>query len=258
MIGTVIAILGLLVSVATAVVGYRHEQRAERAQQMRDEREEKDRKRREEHADRTERIRQASWISVHVEAGGRRARVYNGSSQPASDVRVLADDASLKPDGARLLMPGGFLTFVHDSEDPGSELDPAQMAVEFTDVAGRTWRRTAAGTLRERISPYGARPQWGTPVTPLVEPYRGPRTDTGSTGVGSDRPFEPSEARRPQGPPSGPLSGGSARPPAQAAPEDIRVPRVPVLRARGTFSWLFVLGCLGAAAALAYLIAQVV
>lgn len=260
MIGTVIAILGLVVSVTTAVVGYRHGRHAERAQQMRDEREEQARRRREEQAERTERIQQASWISSYVEADGSRVTVYNGSSQPVSDVHVLVGDDVHRPDGTGLLMPGGYSTFVLFSEGTGHELDLAGLAVEFTDVAGRAWRRTAAGKLHEQISPEGAPPLWGPPMVPLVEPYRSPGPEAGRAGTGGGPVLPPSEARQPTGPPSGPLSGPAARPspvPDAGAPGAYGGAG---RRRRGLSSWrlLFVLGCLGAAAALAYLVARLV
>ncbi|MGW2020335.1 hypothetical protein [Streptomyces sp. NPDC001927] len=250
MIGTVIAILGLVVSVATAVVGYRHGHRTERAQRMRDEREERTRRRREEEAARTERIRQASWISNYVEADGDRVTVCNGSSQPVGDVRVLAGEVVLRPDRVRLLMPGGCSTFALLLEGTGRELDPAGMAVEFTDVAGRAWRRTADGRLRERISPEGDPPLWGPPIVPLVEPYRNPLPGAGRSHTGGGAVL------RPEGPPSGPLS-----PPAQPPPGPAPAPAGGGnTHGQGGISWrsVFVLGCLGAAAALAYLIARLV
>ncbi|MFD0369705.1 hypothetical protein [Streptomyces sp. NPDC127114] len=254
MIGTVIAILGLFVSVATAVVGYRHGQRAERAQQRRDEREAADRRRLQEEADRTERIRQASWISTLIEADGLHVEVYNGSSQPVSNVHVLAGDTPLQPHvdrrqdlvlgvtptSRRLLTPGRSLFFVRDPQDSTSELDLARVTVEFRDVAGRVWQRTAAGALRERISPDDAPPEWSTTMAPLVEPYREPSPEGG-------RYFD--------GPPSGPL-GGASQPPLPPPPYGSGVSRAASLRSRRAFSCLFVLGCLGAAAALAYLISQ--
>ncbi len=246
--GTVIAILGLLVSVATAVVGYRQGHRAERAQRLREEREEQARRRREEQAERADRIRQASWISSYVHADGRRVTVFNGSSQPISDLRVSTGDELLWPDGVRLLAPGGFSEFVLFSAGAGHGLDPASLSVEFTDVAGRAWRRTAGGKLHERLSPQGAPPQWGPAITPLVEPFQSPRPDAGRTYTGGGPVPPPPAAQRPTGPPSGQLS--PAPPPAGAAGG----------RRRAAVSWrsLFVLGCLGAAAALAYLVARLV
>ncbi|MFD5323583.1 hypothetical protein [Streptomyces sp. NPDC127092] len=254
MIGTVIAILGLFVSVATAVVGYRHGQRAERAQQRRDEREAADRRRLQEEADRTERIRQASWISTFIGADGPHVRVHNGSSQPVSNVHVMAGDTPLQPHdplqnppldvtptSRRLLMPGRSLFFLPDPRDSTGELDLARVTVEFMDVAGRVWQRTATGALRERISPDDAPPQWSSTMAPLVEPYREPSPGT----------------RHLEGPPSGPL-GGASQPPVPPPPpaHDSGVSHAASLRSRRAFSCLFVLGCLGAAAALAYLISQ--
>ncbi|MFE5480977.1 hypothetical protein [Streptomyces sp. NPDC056527] len=255
-----IAILGLVVSVATAVVGYRHGHDAKRAQQMRDEREEQTRRQREEQTERTERIRQASWISSYVEAGGSRVTVYNGSSQPVIGVRVLAGDDVLRPGRVGLLMPGGSSTFVVSSEVGVRELDPAGLAVEFTDVAGRTWRRTAEGKLHERVSPEGAPSLWGPPMVPLVEPYRSPSTqgERGDTRGGSVLP--PPNADRPTGPPSGPLSGSAPPSPVPGVESPAPAGGQGGPRGRGAFSWrsLFLIGCLGAAAALAYLIARLV
>ncbi|MFI1657014.1 hypothetical protein ACH4ZU_19215 [Streptomyces sp. NPDC020472] len=252
MIGTLIALLGLVVSVATAVVGYRHGHRAERAQQIRDEREEQSRRQREEEAERAARIRQASWISVHPEAGGRGVAVYNGSSQPVSDLRVLVDGDVLRPDRVRLLTPGEYARFVPSADATGRDLDPAAMAAEFTDVAGRTWRRTAEGTLYERVSPEGAPPRWGPPTAPLVEPYRSPHTESRreDTGAGHGIP----ETERPAGPPSGPLGGSTSPVPPPSAPRAGGGGR----GRGGSWSPLFVLGCLGAVAALAYLVARLV
>ncbi|MGW8761431.1 hypothetical protein ACWGN5_02895 [Streptomyces sp. NPDC055815] len=256
MIGTLIALLGLVVSVATAIVGYRHGRRAESAQQIRDEREERSRRQREEEAERTERIRQASWISVYADAGGRGVTVYNGSSQPVSDVRVLVGGDVLRPGRVRLLVPGRRATFVPGPDATGLDLDPSGMAVEFTDVAGRAWLRSAEGRLFERVSPDGAPPRWGPPMTPLVEPYRGPRPETErrDTGVGHRRP----ESVGPTGPPSGPL-GGSVHPePRPSAPEAGDAAGGGSRRRGGSRNPLFVLGVLGAAAALAYLVARLV
>ncbi|MER8046712.1 hypothetical protein [Streptomyces sp. NPDC094032] len=250
MIGTVIALLGLLVSVTTGFVAYRHGHRAERAEQERDEREEQDRRRREEQEERAERIRQASWISVSVEGDGRRVTVRNSSSQPVGDVRVLAEDEPLRPGGVRLLVSGAVAAFAPGSD--GVDLDPARLAVEFTDVAGRVWRRTAEGRLHERLSPEGAPPHWGPPIAPLVEPYRG----SGQESVGGDTDEGPvarhSETRRPTGPPTGPLDAVPPPPFPDAS--------APAGAGSGALPWraLFLLGCLGAAAALAYLIARIV
>ncbi|MEV4428231.1 hypothetical protein ACN9M0_04615 [Streptomyces sp. R-07] len=252
MIGTLIALLGLVVSVATAIVGYQHGHRAERAQQIRDEREERSRRQREEEAERTARIRQASWISVHAEPGGHGVTVYNGSSQPVSDVRVLAGGDVLRPDRVRLLAPGAYAAFLPSPDATGRDLDPPGTAVEFTDVAGRAWRRTVEGTLYERVSPDGAPPRWGPPLTPLVEQYRRPRSESRrqDTRAGEAVP----ETGGPAGPPSGPLSGSAPPAPPPSAPKAGGGSR----GRGGSLSPLFVLGCLGAAAALAYLVARLV
>ncbi|MFE9740898.1 hypothetical protein [Streptomyces sp. NPDC006477] len=256
MMGSVIAILGLLVSVATAIVSYRHGRRAESDQRSRDERDAEARRRQEEQAEQRERIRQASWISSHVAADGRHVVVYNGSSQPVSRLRVLISEAPLGPVGGRTLVPGSATTFEVPPDGAAGGLDEELLAVEFTDVALRTWRRTAEG-LRERMSGEGGPPQWGPAVTPLVEPFQGGPTRGGGSATGAG-PI-------PEGPPSGPLGPPppgpwSAEPYPRESPEPYpsEAPAGGSVRGRQRplSNPLFVLGCLGALAALTYLLVQ--
>ncbi|MFG3609313.1 hypothetical protein [Streptomyces sp. NPDC047928] len=253
--GSVIAVLGLLVSVATAIAGYRHGRRVEEAQRLRDEREREERGRRAEEAARVERRRQASWIQAYAEAGGRRYTVHNGSSQPITDVRVGAVGGPLlSPDDGQLLLPGRAVTVPAPTDEAGRAVAERNLFVVFTDVTGRTWRRSALGYLQERVSAPDGPPAWGPSMPPLIER------------------FQPPPAPPPTGPPEGPPTvrhtdrpslGQAERPPGRPTrppvfPADSRPGAGSVLRSRPAIGWraLFVLGCLGAAAAVSYLLAQ--
>jgi hypothetical protein len=230
MLGNTIAILGLLVSMVAAFMSVRHNNRAERVQRLRDERDERERRRRVQEDERREHLQQASRISSSVEYDRHIAfvSVTNGSSQPIRNVSVILGDTPVQPAEVRRQSPGASRRFYLPTEFEGDE---TCLLLEFTDVAGRIWRRTYSGMLMERVSEPDAPVAWGPLVEPLVESFN---QVYGFEETEINPPPPPSVESRPPMPPVG-----------QAA--------------QPSFWWhiLLVLSCVGAVAATSYLLAQV-
>ncbi|GGJ63295.1 hypothetical protein [Streptomyces brasiliensis] len=93
---------------------------------------------------RVEVTRHASTLDPSVSLW--RLTVTNGSTQPFTGVALRYDDRALgSPTLNGHLNPGASTA---DALPVAGEPDPARCVVEFTDVAGRLWRRRATGDLR--------------------------------------------------------------------------------------------------------------
>ncbi|MEU6317430.1 hypothetical protein [Streptomyces sp. NPDC047009] len=94
---------------------------------------------------RVEVTRHASTLDPSVSLW--RLTVTNGSTQPFTGVALRYDDQALgSPTLNGHLNPGASKADTLPVAD--GEPDPARCVVEFTDVAGRLWRRRATGDLR--------------------------------------------------------------------------------------------------------------
>ncbi|MEU1519257.1 hypothetical protein ABZ490_45195 [Streptomyces sp. NPDC005811] len=86
--------------------------------------------------------------------------VTNDSTQPFTGVALRYGDQALAPAELNgLLGPGACVTKALPVN--GEEPDPARCFVEFTDVAGRPWRRFASGDLhRGHLGPLDGEVRW--------------------------------------------------------------------------------------------------
>ncbi|MFJ6120240.1 hypothetical protein [Streptomyces sp. NPDC092129] len=147
-IGATIGVVGLVLTFA----GYRHQQRQTRELDAR----ETQLRTREREAERREASTHASMLRVEVSKHSSaldpsvslwRITVRNASSQPFVGVVLRYDDQALEsPTLSGHLNPGASTTDTLPVAE--GEPDPTRCVVEFTDVAGRLWRRRATGDLR--------------------------------------------------------------------------------------------------------------
>lgn len=173
--------------------------RAEELQKFqRDREQERLLREREQSAQRQRERHQASLISAHIALPPSplhdswvvpKAVIQNGSNQPVSDVcvsfcgEVIGEWPLLGTGDGTVSLPPTQIPDEHTNQ-------LRDLAVEFTDVAGIRWRREGYGVLRR------ARQGTGDPET------------SGAWDAGEPPNIE--TAAQPTGPPSGPLSGGSA------------------------------------------------
>ncbi|MGV9243587.1 hypothetical protein [Streptomyces sp. NPDC003710] len=146
-IGAVVGLGGLVLT----YVGHRHQRQQARELDVR----EAALRARERDSERREATLHASMLRVEVSQRAStldaavtlwRLTVTNASTQPFTGVSLLYGDQPLSPPGLNgLLNPGdstGDTLPVGDGEP-----DPARCVAEYTDVAGRLWRRWATGDL---------------------------------------------------------------------------------------------------------------
>jgi hypothetical protein len=151
-IGAVVGLGGLVLT----YVGHRHQRRQARELDAR----EAALRARERDSERREATLHASMLRVEVSQRAStldaavtlwRLTVTNASTQPFTGVSLLYGDQPLTTPALNgLLNPGdstGDALPVGDGEP-----DPARCVVEFTDVAGRLWRRLATGDLHRGLS----------------------------------------------------------------------------------------------------------
>jgi hypothetical protein len=147
-IGAVIGLGGL----ALTYTGHRHQRAQARELDARERR----LREREQEAERREESLHASMLLVEIRkqpssldpaATLWRLTVTNGSAQPFTGVSLRYGDQSLStPTLDGLLNPGASTAETLPVTDGAPE--PGRCVVEFTDIAGRLWRRRVTGDLR--------------------------------------------------------------------------------------------------------------